>query len=464
MLEVVAHVVAAEGQHGHGVTADHAHSAGGGGGGLRSHDGAYEHAVVPIAGLVHQGRGLGAAAAEDDGGNRHAFALVELSADAGAVLGGSGEAAVGMGALLLGGLAIPGLAGPIQSVLGRILVQAFPPHGVVVQVVGHVGEDGALLGGNQSVGVGLHVGAGGHAEEAVLGVDGVQLAIGALAHPGDVVAHGPNLVALIAVAFRRDEHGQVGLAAGRGEGGGDVLHLALGILNAQDEHVLGHPALVFALVGGDAQGEALLAQQHVAAVTGVHADDIVVLGEVADVPLLLVDVALAVQALHPVGAVAQHVQHSLAYPGHNGHVQHHVDGVGDLQADLGQGGAYGAHGVGDDIHGTALVAAPRDVEQHLIGLLGVHPVVGGASVLFLAGADEGAAFHTGHVVDGGAVQVAARQLLLVELNHFAGFAGLLAKALQLLLRAVDPDDLIGGDQLFHFVKPSQHGLIVGHLY
>ena len=143
-----------------------------------------------------------------------------------------------MGALLLGGLAIPGLAGPIQSVLRRILVQAFPPHGVVVQVVGHVGKDGALLGGDQSVGVGLHVGAGGHAEEAVLGVDGVQLAIGALAHPGDVVAHGPNLVALVAVAFRRDEHGQVGLAAGRGEGGGDVLHLALGILNAQDEHVL----------------------------------------------------------------------------------------------------------------------------------------------------------------------------------------------------------------------------------
>ena len=72
--------------------------------------------------------------------------------------------------------------------------------------------------------------------------------------------------------------------------------------------------------------------------------------------------------------------------------------------------------------------------------------------------------HTGHVVDGGAVQVAARQLLLVVLNHFAGLAGLLAKAFQLFLRAVNPDDLVGGDQLLHFVKPSQHGLIVGHLY
>ena len=42
-----------------------------------------------------------------------------------------------------------------------------------------------------------------------------------------------------------------------------------GILDAQDEHMLGHPALVLAQVGGDAQRKALFAQQHVAAVTGV---------------------------------------------------------------------------------------------------------------------------------------------------------------------------------------------------
>ena len=100
--------------------------------------------------------------------------------------------------------------------------------------------------------------------------------------------------------------------------------------------MLGHPALVLGLIGGYAQGKALLAQEHVAAVAGVHADDIVVLGEVADVALLLVDVHLAVQALHPVGAVAQHVQDLLAGAGHDGHVQHNVDGVGDLNADLRQ--------------------------------------------------------------------------------------------------------------------------------
>ena len=226
--------------------------------------------------------------------------------------------------------------------------------------------------------------------------------------------------------------------------------------------MLRHPALVLGLVGGNAQGEALFAQQHVSAVAGVYADDVVILREVADVALLLVDVYLAVQALYPVGAVAQHVQNLLAGAGHDGHVQHHVDGVGDFHADLGQRRAHGAHGVGDDVHGAALVAAPGNVEQHLIGLLGVHPVVGGASVLFLAGADEGAALHPGHVVDSGAVVVAVRQLLLVQLDHLAGLAGLAAQVLNLLFRAIDPHHLVGRNQLLHFFQPVQDCFVVGH--
>ncbi len=112
--------------------------------------------------------------------------------------------------------------------------------------------------------------------------------------------------------LRRDEHGQVGLAAGGRERPGDVLDLALGIFNAQDEHVLGHPALLPAQVGGDAQREALLAQQHVAAVAGVDAHDIVVLGEVDDVAVLRVDVRLGVEALDKV--VAAQITSATAWP------------------------------------------------------------------------------------------------------------------------------------------------------
>ena len=52
--EVVAHVVAAEGQHGHGIAADLADGAAGGGGGFRAHGGADVDAGGPVEGLVDE--------------------------------------------------------------------------------------------------------------------------------------------------------------------------------------------------------------------------------------------------------------------------------------------------------------------------------------------------------------------------------------------------------------------------
>src|SRR3546814_1549207 len=100
-----------------------------------------------------------------------------------------------------------------------------------------------------------------HAEVAGLRVDRVQPAVLARAHPADVVAHRPHLPALLAIGVRRNQHRQVGLAAGAGEGGGNVVGLALRVLDADDQHVFGQPALVARLVRGDAQGVALLAQR-----------------------------------------------------------------------------------------------------------------------------------------------------------------------------------------------------------
>ena len=84
--------------------------------------------------------------------------------------------------------------------------------------------------------------------------------------PGDVVADGPDLPAF--EAFGRNHHGEVGFAAGAGERGGNVSLFALRALDAENEHVLGHPAFVAGDVGGDAQREAFLAEQRVAAVAG----------------------------------------------------------------------------------------------------------------------------------------------------------------------------------------------------
>src|SRR5690606_27109620 len=100
---------------------------------------------------------------------------------------------------------------------------------------------------------------GGDAEEAGLGVDGTEAAGGVGTEPGDVVADGGDLPALFGEGGGRHEHGEVGFSAGGGEGGGDVGFFAVGILQAEDEHVLGHPAFVAGHHGGDAEGEALFA-------------------------------------------------------------------------------------------------------------------------------------------------------------------------------------------------------------
>ena len=65
---------------------------------------------------------------------------------------------------------------------------------------------------------------------------------------------------------RRDQHREIGLAAGARKRRGNVGLLARGRGHAEDQHVLGQPALVAAHDRGDAQREALLAEQRVAAV------------------------------------------------------------------------------------------------------------------------------------------------------------------------------------------------------
>lgn len=159
------------------------------------------------------------------------------------------------------------------------------------------------------------------------------------------------------------------------------------------------------------------------------------------------------QALDPVGAVAELVHDRLAYARHNRHVKHNVDGVGDFDADLRKRGADGAHGIGDNVHGAALIAASCNVEQHFIRFLRVLPVVGRAGVFFFPGTDKGSVLYTGHVVDSGPVEVTAGKLFLIELNQLACGASLCAQLLELFFRTVNPDGLVRCEQFFHFFKP-----------
>ena len=217
--------------------------------------------------------------------------------------------------------------------------------------------------------------------------------------------------------------------------------------------MLGHPALVAAEVGRDAQREALLAQQHVSAVAGVDRPDGVVLGEVADVSVVLIHRRAGMQALDEVAVGAHRVEHGGAHAGHDQHVEHDVDRVGQLNAVLGERAADNAHRVGDDVHRLAGVGVAEERGELVVALLRGHPVVRGAGVLLLRGADEGAVLYTRDVIDGGSVQIAARQLLLIELEKLAGRAGLGSERFRLLVGPVDENDLGRIRERDHFVEP-----------
>ena len=195
--------------------------------------------------------------------------------------------------------------------------------------------------------------------------------------------------------------------------------------------MLRHPALLVAQERRDTQCKALLAQQHVPAVAGVHAHNSIVLREMDNIPVLRVNVRLGVETLDKI--VAHLLGHSRAHPGHDAHVQHHIDGVGQLNAVLGKGRSHHAHGIGNDIHGPALHSPGVQLLQLCVHLLGLHPVVGGTGIFLIPAADERAVLHSRHVVDRSAVQVAVRQLLLVELLQLAGGAGLGPQSVNLLL-------------------------------
>ena len=440
VLPVVAHVVAAEGEHRHRVAAGLADLALGRGGLFGGHDAADEYAVTPVAALVDERRGLGAAAAEHDRGDGHALRIFKFAGNARTVDRRRGEAGVRMRAGHAGG-GIPRLALPVERVRRRVLVEPFPPDGAV-RLEDDVREDGVLARRGESVGVRLFARAGGDAEEAVFRVDGPEPSVRAGAQPGDIVADAPALPALLTPRRRGNEHGEVGLAAGGRERAADVADLALGVLHAENEHVLGEPALLTAQRGGDAQREALLAEQRVAAVAGVDGHNEVFLREVRDIALVGVELGLGVETLDKVRRIAERFIDLRADARHDRHAADNVDRVGDLNAVLGKRRADRTHRIGNNIHCPAAHAPGIDIVQLRLHLVRRHPVVRGAGVLFLFAADERAALDAGDVVERAAVVYAARQLFLVELDELAGDIRLAAQLLELRFRAVDPEDLV----------------------
>ena len=210
--------------------------------------------------------------------------------------------------------------------------------------------------------------------------------------------------------------------------------------------MLRHPALVFAEVGSDTKREAFLAEKNVSAVSRVDGYDGIVFGEVHDISLFGIDVALAVETFHEVAVFAELFVAIHADARHDFHVEYNVDGIGNLDADFRERRADYAHRIGNNVHRSALHLAAGDFAYQLIRLLRIHPLYDGMrhSVFFFSGADERTIFHAGYVVFCGSVQIAIGQKLFVQLDHFA---------------AVDPHDFIGLGKLCAVFHELQYFLV-----
>jgi len=103
---------------------------------------------------------------------------------------------------------LDGAALPVDEVLRDLLRLAVPPD-IAVAGHGNVREDGVpLANGVHGVAVAAVVGAGRHAKEAALGVDGTQAALAVHADPGNVVADAGHLPLVGKLLWDLD-HGQI---------------------------------------------------------------------------------------------------------------------------------------------------------------------------------------------------------------------------------------------------------------
>ncbi|MCY1223559.1 hypothetical protein D9M72_356890 [compost metagenome] len=229
--------------------------------------------------------------------------------------------------------------------------------------------------------------------------------------------------------------------------------------------MLGQPAFIAAHGRGNAQREALLAQQRVAAVARAERPDLArfremddVLGRVARPGHVLLAggqrLAHGVHARHELAIGAQDVVHRAAHARHDAHIDRHVRRIGQFHANMGDRRAQRAHRERHHVQRAAAHAALEQAVQRLAHLGGFGPVVGGAGVFLLFGADKGAIFHPRHVRRVRQCQEGILALGRVQPLHGAGGDHLLAQAVILFLRAVAPIDMVGLGQGGDFSDPG----------
>ncbi len=162
-------------------------------------------------------------------------------------------------------------------------------------------------------------------------------------HPGNIVTDTLGFPA----GDGRLDHGQVCFAAGRWEGGGNVILATFRIGQPQDDHVLGHPAFASGNRRTEAQRQAFFAQQRIAAVAGAVRPDSVLIREMADIFFFHWCAgpgnvflpfrqrrAQGMQAFYKFFTFIQQVDHLASDPRHDVHIADDIRTIGNFDRHL----------------------------------------------------------------------------------------------------------------------------------
>ncbi len=192
--------------------------------------------------------------------------------------------------------------------------------------------------------------------------------------------------------LRNLQHGEVGLPAGAWECRGYVGLGAARFLEAEDQHVFREPSLIASHGTGDAEREALLAEQRIPAVAAAVRPDRMLFGEMDDVLLFAVarpgNILFAreqrpanrVQAGDEI-TIAQHIPDLSAHAGHDAHVRGDIGRICQLDADVGNVGTQGPHAERDHVQRPPAHGSFEQSRELRLHLARIHPIVGGTRIL-----------------------------------------------------------------------------------
>ena len=132
-----------------------------------------------------------------------------------------------------------------------------------------------------------------------------------------------------------------------------------------------------------------------------------------DVTAFGVDIQQAMQAPVKVLAEAELLEGDQSHAGHDAHVEHHVDGIGEFNAAFGKLGPDWPHEIRNHIHRAPFHAAVGQTIKPLVHPVRVLPIVGRPRLFPGRRADVSALLDPGDVVRVRSMIIASRPLLLI---------------------------------------------------